>query len=284
MDYQRFMVPQSGQFALDAYDPADNCGLHDKQKAEQKLKDDIEELESLQSVLAAQIRYGVLIVFQGMDTAGKDGAVKHVMSGVNPAGVDVYPFKAPSEEEKRHDFLWRSYKVLPERGRIAIFNRSYYEDVIVTRIHPEFLEPFTAEAHSEAFWERRFEAIRAVEKHLVSQGTVIFKFFLHISKDEQGRRLKARMDDPRKQWKVSLNDFSERSHWEEYMRAYERTLEATSTAQAPWYVIPGNDKRVAHVVIAGALVKRLRALDMQHPVLAPEVLAKIKEAPAATLQ
>lgn len=283
MDYQRFKVPPDGPFELKARDPADRCGLHGKQEAEQKLNDDIAELETLQAVLAAQIRYGVLIVFQGMDTAGKDGAVKHVMSGVNPAGVDVFPFKAPSEEEKRHDFLWRSYKVLPERGRIAIFNRSYYEDVVVTRVHPEFLGPFAAEAGSSSFWERRFKAIRAMEKHLTGQGTVILKFFLHISKDEQARRLQARIDDPKKQWKISLTDFSERLHWDDYMRAYEQALQATSTEDAPWYVVPANDKHVARAVVAGALVQRLRALDLHFPVLAPEVFAQIKEAATAAL-
>lgn len=283
MDYQRFKVPPDGTFELKARDPADRCGLDGKQEAEQKLNDDIAELEALQAVLAAQTRYGVLIVFQGMDTAGKDGAVKHVMSGVNPAGVDVFPFKAPSEEEKRHDFLWRSYKVLPERGRIAIFNRSYYEDVVVTRVHPEFLGPFAGEAGSSSFWEHRFKAIRAMEKHLTGQGTLILKFFLHISKDEQARRLQARIDDPKKQWKISLTDFSERLRWDDYMRAYEQALQATSTEDAPWYVVPANDKHVARAVVAGALVKRLRALDLHFPVLAPEVFAQIKEAAAAAL-
>jgi PPK2 family polyphosphate:nucleotide phosphotransferase len=284
MDYQRFMVPPQRPLGLDVFDPADRCGFGGKHEAEQKLKDDIRELESLQSVLAAQTRYGVLIVFQGMDTAGKDGAVKHVMSGVNPAGVDVYPFKAPSEEEKRHDFLWRSSKVLPERGRIAIFNRSYYEDVVVTRVHPEFLGPFESAASTESFWENRFDAIRSFEKHLTNEGTVILKFFLHLSKEEQARRLKARMDDPEKQWKVSLGDLAERTHWDDYMRAYERALEATSSQEAPWYVIPADEKFVAHVVIAGAIVKRLRALDLHYPALAPEIAAKLKEAGAAALQ
>lgn len=284
MDYQRLIVSAGRPPDLNAFDPADRCGFEEKHQAEDKLKDDIKELEQLQSVLAAQTAYGVLIVFQGMDTAGKDGAVKHVMSGVNPAGVDVHPFKRPSEEERRHDFLWRAAKVLPERGRIAIFNRSYYEDVVVTRVHPESLGPLAPQASSELFWESRYEAIRGFEKHLTDEGTVILKFFLHLSKGEQTRRLKARIDDPAKQWKISPADLSERSHWDEYMRAYARALGATSTQDAPWYVIPADEKFVAHVLIAGAVVKRLRALDMRYPELAPEIAAQLKQAGAAALQ
>ncbi|MDP9017185.1 MAG: polyphosphate kinase 2 family protein [Candidatus Eremiobacteraeota bacterium] len=282
MDYNRLRATPGRSVALEAYDPADTCGYQSKKDAVEKLQTDIALLEDLQDVLSAQGRNAVLIIFQGMDTSGKDGAVKHVMSGVNPVAVNVYPFRAPSEEERRHDFLWRCSRVLPERGRISIFNRSYYEDVIVTRVHPALLSLPQTDPPAE-FWKARYRAINAFEQHLTDEGTLVLKFFLHLSKKEQTKRLSARIGDAGKQWKVSVSDLKERTFWDDYMRAYEKALHETSTEAAPWYVIPADHKYVARVNIAGIIVERLRALGMSYPTLTPEVARAVKEAGAAAL-
>ena len=239
-----------------------------------QLQADTAELEKLQEVLSAQGKYAVLIVLQGMDTSGKDGTVKHVMSGVNPIGVNVYGFKAPSDEERRHDFLWRCEKVLPERGRIAIFNRSYYEDVLIVRVHPELLGARQSEA-SGKFWRHRYESINAFERHLHQENTIVLKFFLHISKDEQRKRLKARIDDPSKQWKCSIYDLKERAYWDQYMEAYEDAISATDTDDAPWHVIPADHKYAARVAVASAIVRRLKKLDLAYPAISPEVAREL---------
>ena len=279
----RALIAEPGErLSLSSRDPDDRCGYSDKEKAAARLQADIERLEHLQDVLSAQGKYAVLLVFQGMDTAGKDGAVKHVMSGVNPIGVNVYSFKAPSDEERKHDFLWRCEKVLPERGRIAIFNRSYYEDTLIVRVHPELLGPRADEA-SAKFWRGRFEAINAFERHLTQENTIVLKFFLHISNGEQRKRLQSRIDDPAKQWKCSIYDLKEREFWNDYVTAYEDAISATTTESAPWYVVPANHKYVARVAIANAIVARLEELDLRYPALSPQVAQELKDAGARTL-
>ncbi len=259
------------------YDPAGRCGFSDKDDAEEKLQADIASLGTLQDMLSAQKRYGILIVFQGIDTAGKDGAVKHVIGGVNPQGVSVTSFREPTTEELLHDYLWRSARVLPERGRIGIFNRSHYENVLVTRVHPELLgdDRVTAEAQGDAFWEKRFRDINRFESYLARNRIVTIKCLLHISKEEQRKRLIARLDDPTKQWKFSLSDLAQRSFWDQYATAFDGMLQGTSTPVAPWYVIPADRKWVARLAIADVIVSVLESLDLAYPPLSEDVRAAI---------
>lgn len=279
---KRFIIDSPGRVRLDDFDPADTGGFRSKSEAEAKLSDDIQTLGSLQDKLYAEARQGVLIVLQGMDTAGKDGAIKHVMTGINPAGVTVYSFKQPSSEEQRHDYLWRAHKVVPERGRISIFNRSYYEDVIVTRVHTTLLGQFEKEAEKgEAFWKARYADIVDFERYLAHNGISIIKFFLHISKDEQKKRLSKRLEDTSKQWKFSANDLQERGFWDDYVRAYEDVLSHTSERAAPWHVIPANHKWFARLAIANIIVEHLKRLDPQYPRISPEVERQIENAKAA---
>lgn len=245
-------------------------GLHKKDakdKAQSFLERNLLELEAAQELLWASDTYSILVVLQAMDAAGKDGIVKHVMSGVNPQGCQVYSFKRPSDEELDHNFLWRCMKALPERGRIGIFNRSYYEEVLVVRVHPELLErqKIPLGKRGKSFWEDRFEDINSFEKHMVRNGTVIVKFFLHISKEEQRKRLLARLEEPDKQWKFSTADLAERKYWHKYMEAYEDALGATSTELAPWYIIPANHKWVARAAVASILTNAIRSLDLKYP-------------------
>ena len=228
----------------------------------------IEQLSALQNLLYAHDRYSLLLIFQAMDAAGKDSAIMHVMSGVNPQGCEVYSFKHPSAEELDHDFLWRTTQRLPERGRIGIFNRSYYEEVLVVRVHPEILrgEALPAELVNEkTIWEERYRSINDLESHLARNGTRILKFFLHVSKNEQRKRFLARLDDPEKNWKFSVGDLAERARWKDYMTAYEECLSATSTSAAPWYVIPADDKKNARLLVAEAIVETLEGLKMSYP-------------------
>jgi len=250
---------------LSEIDPGDTNGYKDKDDAREKLAHDIDKLEKLQEKLAASRSQAILIVLQGMDSSGKDGAIKHVMSGVNPQGVDVRAFKRPTEEELSHDFLWRCQKALPERGRIGIFNRSYYEEVLVVRVHTGLLAKEHIESKGKELWHQRFEDINAFERHLVRNGTRILKFFLHISKDEQRRRLLARLDDPSKNWKFSQSDATEREYWNQYIAAYESMLSATSTEHAPWYVIPADHKWFSRTAIGEILVECLESLDLHYP-------------------
>jgi len=226
------------------------------------------ELSKLQGLLYADDRYSLLLIFQAMDAAGKDGVIKHVMSGVNPQGTQVYSFKHPSTEELDHDFLWRTSRCLPERGRIGIFNRSYYEEVLIVRVHPEILHgerlPDQAATNS-AIWEQRYQSINDLERHLHRNGTVIVKFFLHLSKGEQRTRFLARIDDPNKNWKFSSADVKERQYWGQYMEAYEACLSATSTKHAPWYVVPADDKENARLIVAKVVVDTLRDLKLSYP-------------------
>jgi PPK2 family polyphosphate:nucleotide phosphotransferase len=239
-----------------------------KRDYQRRLDGQIDELRAQQNLLYAHDRYALLLIFQSMDAAGKDGAIKHVMSGVNPQGCQVYSFRQPSAEELDHDFLWRTTRCLPERGRIGIFNRSYYEEVLVVRVHPEILTgqrlPAAART-SDDLWEQRFRSISEHEKHLHRNGTRIVKFFLHLSKEEQRRRFLSRIDDPAKNWKFSRRDVEERAFWKDYRRAYEECLSATTTPQAPWYVIPADDKPNARLIISEILVETLKALPLTYP-------------------
>jgi PPK2 family polyphosphate:nucleotide phosphotransferase len=254
------------------YNPRATSSVKKKSDARQLLASDLARLSELQDVFAATRSHALLIVLQGMDSAGKDSAVKHVMSGVNPQGVDVYSFKTPSDREIAHDFLWRTSRVLPERGRIGIFNRSYYEEVIVVRVHEELLarESITP---GPRLWAERFEDINAFERHLARNGTLVLKFFLHLSKDEQRKRLLKRLDDPKKNWKFSANDVRERSYWDDYQRAYEEMLSATSTDAAPWYVVPADRKWFVRAAIANVVVAKLDALGLRYPHVQGETAA-----------
>jgi PPK2 family polyphosphate:nucleotide phosphotransferase len=273
-----FVIDPAGKLELDKLDPAATPGFDDKASAAAMLRQDIDELVSLQDRFKAQSRHGLLVVLQGMDAAGKDGVVKHVMSGVNPAGVSVYSFGPPSDEERRHDYLWRAAKRFPERGRMAIFNRSYYEDTLVTRVHPELLGGDAPEAGSNAFWERRFRDINNVERYLADNRIVVLKFFLHVSREEQKKRLLKRIDDPSKQWKFSVADLRERGFWPQYRHAYEETLRHTSTAWSPWHVIPADRKWFARVCVAHILVETLRELHPEYPPLSPEMQREVQRA------
>jgi PPK2 family polyphosphate:nucleotide phosphotransferase len=241
---------------------------HPRDLAEHDLEGFKEELASTQELLYASDRYAVLIILQALDAAGKDGTIKHVMSGVNPQGCTVVSFKQPSAEELGHDFLWRGSKALPQRGRIGIFNRSYYEDVLVTRVHPNLLldQHLPPEAkHATRLWTQRYEDINAFERHLHRNGTRVVKLFLHVSKDEQKQRFLQRLDDPAKQWKFSSADLEERSHFDEYLRAYEDTITATSTKWAPWYVVPADHKYAARALVGCILVHAIEKLELQLP-------------------
>jgi len=250
-----------------------------KDEYEQIMDDDLSKLRSLQTLLYAHDRYSVLLIFQAMDAAGKDGAIKHVMSGVNPQGVQVYSFKHPSPEELDHDFLWRTTRCLPERGRIGIFNRSYYEEVLIVKVHPEILAAQRVPERSierKDFWKGRYESIVDLEKHLYRSGTQVLKFFLHISKEEQRKRFLDRIEDPDKNWKFSRFDVQERERWDDYMKAYEECINATSTDHAPWYIVPADDKRNARVIISKAVTDCLASLPLSYPVLDEERQKELK--------
>ena len=246
---------------------------------EATLKGHIEELQRLQTALYASGRYALLVIFQAMDAAGKDSAIAHVMSGVNPQGCQVHSFKHPSASELEHDFLWRTTRVLPPRGYIGIFNRSYYEEVLIVRVHPELLAAEKLpddDSKMKHFWHARYRSILDLERHLHLNGTQIVKFYLHVSKDEQRRRLLERIDDPRKNWKFSLSDLQERRQWSHYTRAYEHCLSATSSVHAPWYAVPADDKKNARLIISSVLEQTLRALKLEYPKLDPALRRQLK--------
>ena len=257
------------KFRLKDVDPGDTAGYtsEDKARAKQALQTGVQALSKLQEVLYAQDRWGVVLIFQAMDAAGKDGAIKHVMSGVNPQGCQVYSFKAPSAEELDHDFLWRCFKQLPERGRIGVFNRSYYEEVLAVRVHPELLErqKLPPKLLGKRIWEERFEDIRNFEQYLSRNGVLVLKFFLHVSKKEQRKRFLERIDNAEKNWKFSGSDFAERRFWDEYMHAYEEMIQNTSAKHAPWYVVPADNKWFTRIVVAAAIVDGLWSLDLEFP-------------------
>jgi PPK2 family polyphosphate:nucleotide phosphotransferase len=251
-----------------------------KEQTREILDKNLEDLAEAQELLYADDRYGVLIVLQAMDAAGKDGTIKHVMSGVNPQGCQVFSFKKPSAEELNHNFLWRYMKSLPERGRIGIFNRSYYEDVLVVKVHPELLkqQKLPPSKHGKSFWEARYEDINAFEKHLTRNGVVVLKFFLNVSKEEQKRRFLERLDRPEKNWKFSSSDLPERAFWADYMDAYEDALAATTTEEAPWYVVPADNKWVTRAVVADVITTAIRSLDLRFPEVTEEQRKMLTEA------
>ncbi len=263
----RYIVRDGRKFRLKDHDSRD--GKIEKEDAKELLHRSVEKLGELQEQLYAQDRWGVLLIFQAMDAAGKDSAIEHVMSGVNPQGCQVYSFKAPSSEELDHDFLWRTSKSLPERGRIGIFNRSYYEETLVVRVHPEILqkEKLPNEMVSKRIWKERFEDINAFERYLSRNGFVIRKFFLNVSKREQRKRFLDRLDRPEKNWKFSTADVAERAHWRDYMDAYEDAIRHTATEHAPWVVVPADDKAYARLIVASAVIDALKGLRLAFPTI-----------------
>jgi len=258
----------------------------DKDEVKALLAEDAKRLGELQGRLYAEDKWSVLIVLQGMDTAGKDGVIEHVMAGVNPQGCVVHAFKAPSAEEIDHDFLWRSAVRLPERGRIGIFNRSHYEEVLVVRVHPDLLarQKLPPSLMGKDIWEHRFKDIRGFERHLARSGTVVLKFFLHISREEQRQRLLARLDEPAKRWKFSAGDIAERKLWDKYMAAYEDAIRATSRDEAPWYVVPADNKPFARLVVARAIVDALSRLDLKYPKVDAAALKEMQKIKATLLE
>ena len=281
-----FRVDKPKEFRLHECDPTETCGLDvEKKEAKDLLTDDVQRLADLQERLYGHDRWSVLLIFQAMDAAGKDGVIKHVMSGVNPQGCQVHSFKAPSAEELDHDFLWRVARALPERGRIGIFNRSHYEEVLVVRVHQELLakQKLPPELMSDRIWQERFENIREFERHLARNGTVILKFFLHVSKEEQRRRFLDRIEEPAKRWKFSMGDVEERKLWNKYMDAYEDMIRHTSTPDAPWHVVPADRKWFARFVVARTVVDRLDALELKFPKVEGAALEELKKAREALI-
>jgi PPK2 family polyphosphate:nucleotide phosphotransferase len=278
-----FRISKGKNFRLRDVNPDDTLDFTkeaDKPRSKEALTRGVTALAELQDKLYAQDRWAVLLIFQAMDAAGKDGAIKHVMSGVNPQGCEVYSFKSPSAEDLDHDYLWRCMKDLPNRGHIGIFNRSYYEEVLVVRVHPEFLskQKLPPKLIRKEIWEERFEDIRNFEQYLARNGVVVRKFFLHVSKKEQKQRFLARIDDPLKNWKFSSNDANERDFWDDYMEAYEEMIQETATKDAPWYVVPADNKWFTRVVVAAAVVETLASLDLAYPEVDD---GKLKELAAA---
>jgi PPK2 family polyphosphate:nucleotide phosphotransferase len=264
-----YRIEQGKHFRLEDYDPADTHGLKSelKPQAKQLLADGVEELSGLQNIFAAQSQRGMLIVFQAMDAAGKDSTIKHVMSGVNPQGVNVWSFKTPSAEELGHDYLWRTARCLPARGKIGIFNRSYYEEVLVVRVHPEVLqnEKLPEEMVSKHIWQERFEDINGFERYLTRNGIAVLKFFLHLSKKEQKRRFLERLENAEKNWKFSAADVKERQCWDDYQNAYEEMIQHTAAKHAPWYVVPADNKWFTRLVVSQAIVDTLKGFDLKYP-------------------
>jgi PPK2 family polyphosphate:nucleotide phosphotransferase len=266
---KRYRVEDGKHFRLKDYDPADTHGLGSelKPRAKQLLAEGVKELSRLQSILAAQDGWGLLVILQALDAAGKDGTIKHVMSGVNPQGVDVWSFKAPTDDELRHDYLWRTTERLPKRGQIGIFNRSYYEEVLVVRVHPKILqnEKLPKTLITKHIWQERFEDINCFERYITRNGIAVLKFFLHLSKKEQKRRFLERLDTPDKNWKFSSADVKERQCWDAYQEAYEDMIRHTASEHAPWYVVPSDNKWFTRLVVAQAVVDALKGMDLKYP-------------------
>ncbi len=275
-----YRITDGEKFRLKDYDPADTNGVRSKRHAQTILNRRVGLLSHMQEKLYAQDRWALLVILQALDAAGKDGVIKHVMSGVNPQGCSVSAFKAPSNEELSHDYLWRSHKTVPERGKIGLFNRSYYEEVLVVRVHPEHLgaEKLPDRLLTKEIWDERFADISAFERYLTRNGVVIRKFFLHVSKKEQKRRLLERLEDPNKNWKFSMADVQERGFWKNYQQAYEEMVRRTATKYSPWYVVPADNKWFTRLVVASAIIETLHSLDLAFPVLDK---AKKKELKAA---
>jgi PPK2 family polyphosphate:nucleotide phosphotransferase len=279
---QRYRIENGKHFRLKDHDPADTHGLGSEMKPQAKelLADGVKELARLQDTLAAQDRWGLLLIFQAMDAAGKDGTIKHVMSGVNPQGVDVWSFKAPSAEELHHGFLWRTMKCMPERGQIGIFNRSYYEEVLVVRIHPQILESqkLPKRLVTKHIWQERFEDINSFERYATRNGIAVLKFFLHLSKKEQKRRFMERLETPDKNWKFSASDVKEREFWDAYQDAYEDMIRHTATEYAPWYVVPADNKWFTRLVVEQAVVDALKGMNLKYPKISGAQQAALVEA------
>jgi PPK2 family polyphosphate:nucleotide phosphotransferase len=284
----KFRITEGRTFRLRKVDPADTLDFskEDKPRAVAALSDGVRVLAKLQDKLYAQDRWAVLLIFQAMDAAGKDSAIKHVMSGVNPQGCEVYSFKSPTSEELDHDYLWRCAKRLPQRGRIGIFNRSYYEETLVVRIHEEFLasQKLPASLVTKDIWNERLSDIVNFERYLSHNGIAVVKFFLHVSKEEQKKRFLERIETPEKNWKFSLNDIHERQHWSQYMKAYEQTIQATATKSAPWYVVPADNKWFTRMVVASAVIRTLDSLDLQYPQLSKDELKALDAAKVSLLE
>jgi PPK2 family polyphosphate:nucleotide phosphotransferase len=278
-----FQVADGSHFRLKEFNPADTLGLKSKEHAKETLEQGIVRLAELQEKLYAQDRWAILLILQAMDAAGKDSTIKHVMSGVNPQGCQVNSFKSPSAEELEHDFLWRTSRALPERGKIGIFNRSYYEEVLAVRVHPELLarQKIPPQLVSKKIWERRFEDINAFEHYLSRNGIVVLKFFLNLSPKEQKKRFFERLEDPQKNWKFSVDDVREREYWGEYMSAYEDMIRNTSTKHAPWYVVPADHKWFTRVVVAEATIDAMESLDLSFAKVDSKKRKALKDARAA---
>jgi PPK2 family polyphosphate:nucleotide phosphotransferase len=286
---EKYLIKPGSQINLKDYDNEYKGEALNKQQAQDLLEESRKGLSQIQDTLYAHDKFGILIIFQAMDAAGKDGAVKHVMSGFNPLGVKVHSFKAPNSYELDHDYFWRHYLALPARGEIAIHNRSHYENVLVTRVHPEFVmnEKLpgidSPEKINDNFWKMRYEQINRLETNLSENGTVIMKFFLHVSKKEQKKRFLERIDDPSKNWKFSMADLRERGYWKQYQQAYAEAISATSKEHAPWYVVPANDKWYARLVIAAAIYRQFLKLDLSYPVLGDKQKAELSKAKESLL-
>jgi PPK2 family polyphosphate:nucleotide phosphotransferase len=283
---KRYRIEDGKSFRLKDIDPGDTGGLGiDKDGAKDLLKDGVKALSQWQERLYADDRWSLLLIFQAMDAAGKDGAIEHVMSGVNPQGCMVTSFKQPSAQELDHDFLWRTTKALPERGRIGIFNRSYYEEVLVVRVHPKILDgqKLPKELVADGIWRERYESIRDFERHITRNGTAVLKFFLHVSKEEQLQRFLDRIEEPGKRWKFSMGDVAERKLWDRYQESYEEAIRATATPHAPWYVVPADKKWFTRLVVARAIVDTLERLSPQFPKIEGEALAELMKAREALL-
>ncbi len=267
-----YRVRNGKKFRLKDVDPRDTGRKsNEKERAKEMLEVGVEALAQLQDMLYGQDRWSLLLIFQAMDAAGKDGTIKHVMSGVNPQGCQVSSFKSPTSEDLDHDYLWRCQKALPERGRIGIFNRSYYEETLVVRVHPEFLgvQKLPEQCVTKDIWEERFQDIRGFERYLTRNGTIVRKFFLHVSKEEQQKRFLERLDDPEKNWKFSANDAKERGFWDDYMKAYEETIRETATEDSPWYVVPADNKWFTRVIVASAVIDALASMNLAYPKVSP---------------
>ena len=281
-----FRITKGEKFRLKDYHPADTGGLKDKEKALKTLQRGVELLSHFQEKLYAQDRWAMLMIFQAMDAAGKDGAIKHVMSGINPQGCSVTSFKAPSSEELDHDYLWRAHKAIPERGKIGLFNRSYYEEVLVVRVHEEILgaQHLPKELIGKDIWANRYEDINNFEKYLAHNGVIVVKFFLHLSKGEQKKRFLERLEMPEKNWKFSLADVKERSCWKDYQKAYEGMIQNTASKHAPWYVIPADNKWFTRLAVASAAIEALNSLDLQFPEVDKDKKKELEKVREALLQ
>jgi len=283
LDHSPFLVPPGKRIRLKDYDPAFTAGIRDKAAAREALLQDVSDLAEMQDVFWASKQYSLVIIVQALDAAGKDGTIKHVMSGVNPQGVDVYAFKAPTEEERLHHFLWRPAKVLPPAGKIALFNRSYYEEVLVVRVHPQFLDsqrisPASRKKGLDFVWKSRYDDINAFEHTLAKENTIVLKFFLNVSREEQRKRFLARLENPAKYWKFSVADLKERAFWDQYQVVYEDMLNATSSPAAPWYIIPADNKWFTRACVADIVTTRLRELDLKYPTVPDSDLAELAAA------